>query len=315
MSATLTSTGTIAGSFCRPSRGPTSTSRTRAGSFAASPWRVSGIGSVAALTIDDARHRQSLLQPPDLGRDLRDRNVDQRDRRHVRRQRDPRMLPERMRRAAAAPRGTRRAWREARWPSSSAASEVGVDDDVAARDVDEMRAAAAAGAAARDRAGRAWRASTAAGRRAPAIAREIAAAPRRRRRCAPPRPPCARGSIRRAESRSARAPRRRDCPSTPRPSNPTPNACLSRYGRCAPQALALLRGVDALLAIRGQHGERHVVDHLLRHPRVLDPDHRHARGQRRHPHQGVDAGAEIEDGLDRAGPRRTARAAASTPRA
>ena len=86
-----------------------------------------------------ARHRMPPLQPPDLGGDLRDGVVDQRQRRDVGRQRDMRMMPERM------PAGQRLLAEDVERRAGEMAvvergDEVGVDDEVAARDVDEVRA-------------------------------------------------------------------------------------------------------------------------------------------------------------------------------
>src|SRR5215468_4855867 len=87
ISAILVSVGTVAFSFCRPSRGPTSTRRTWRGSFAGVPWdRV--IASVAAIPVDDAGDRLTILNPADLRRDLGDRFPHQRHGRDVRRHRD-----------------------------------------------------------------------------------------------------------------------------------------------------------------------------------------------------------------------------------
>src|SRR5262245_2649242 len=74
ISATLTSVGTTPFSFCRPSRGPTSTMRTRAGSAM----------SVSLRTVDDAADRLAALERAHLRDDLRDRVRDARDGRHVR---------------------------------------------------------------------------------------------------------------------------------------------------------------------------------------------------------------------------------------
>src|SRR5204863_8719519 len=79
---TLTSVGTTAFSFCKPSRGATSTMRTRCGSLVIAS-SVDRIGSEIPLGVDDAGDRQSGLEPGYLGGDLRDRLFDQRDRRHM----------------------------------------------------------------------------------------------------------------------------------------------------------------------------------------------------------------------------------------
>ena len=96
ISATFASVGTIAFSFCKPSRGPTSTSRTALGSVAFRVMTLRDAVSVASSAIDDAGHRLPSLEPPDLPGDLRDRIFDHGHRRRVRRQRDLRMMPERM---------------------------------------------------------------------------------------------------------------------------------------------------------------------------------------------------------------------------
>src|SRR5438552_18676652 len=52
--------------------------------------------SISVLATDDSGDRPPRLETADLGRDLRDRFLDERDRRHVWRQRDSRMMPETM---------------------------------------------------------------------------------------------------------------------------------------------------------------------------------------------------------------------------
>src|SRR3954469_22172956 len=84
----LTSAGTWPFSFCRPSRGPTSTSLTREGSF------------MASVSLGAVNHAGNGLSPPqraDLAGDLGDALLAQRARRGVRRERDLRVVPERVR--------------------------------------------------------------------------------------------------------------------------------------------------------------------------------------------------------------------------
>src|SRR4030095_10469980 len=94
--ATFSSVGTIAFSFCRPSRGPTSTRRTMEGSLTLRVIRLAIRESITSGAVADTRHRLSALEASDLGDDLCDRVLDHRDRGRVRRQRDPRMMPEGM---------------------------------------------------------------------------------------------------------------------------------------------------------------------------------------------------------------------------
>src|SRR5208282_5909287 len=74
MRPTLTGVGTIAGSFCKPSRGPTSTMRTRRGRFMRGllrgRHRASGRSSVSVVAGDHAGDGKPGLEPPDLGGDL-----------------------------------------------------------------------------------------------------------------------------------------------------------------------------------------------------------------------------------------------------
>src|SRR5215467_5195728 len=93
ISAILVSVGTVAFSFCSPSRGPTSTNRTRRGSFVV--VATNGvISSVTVIPVDHAADGLAMLDSPDLGGHLRDRFRDQRHGGDVRRDRDSRMMPE-----------------------------------------------------------------------------------------------------------------------------------------------------------------------------------------------------------------------------
>ena len=98
----LTSAGTGSFSFCRPSRGPTSTSLTLSGSF---------MGSVSSLRVNHTGDGLSPLQGADLPGDLRDALLAQGARRGVGRDCDLGVAPERMPARAAARCGTRPARR------------------------------------------------------------------------------------------------------------------------------------------------------------------------------------------------------------
>src|SRR5215831_7938925 len=127
---TLTSVGTVPFSFCRPSRGPTSTMRTRRGSFIER--------SIAMLAIDHAGDRQSGFNTPYLGGDLLHGIFDQRDGRDVRRDDDAGMMPERvLRRQRLIPEHVERRTRE--MSGVEEREQVVVHHQRAARDVDEVR--------------------------------------------------------------------------------------------------------------------------------------------------------------------------------
>src|SRR4051812_6212052 len=83
----LISAGTGSFSFCKPSRGPTSTILTLEGSFMA---------SVSPTQVNHARYGFSPLQRADLVCNLRDGFVAQRARRRMRRDGDLRVRPERV---------------------------------------------------------------------------------------------------------------------------------------------------------------------------------------------------------------------------
>src|SRR6185369_7388647 len=139
INATFASVGTMPFSFCRPSRGPTSTNRTALGNVAFRVMQFRDAVSVPARTIDDAGHGFPQFELSDLSHDLSDRIVDHGHRRRVRRQRDLRMMPEWVIRgqrldAKNVERGAgEMAFVEQR-------DEILVHDNVPASDVHEMRA-------------------------------------------------------------------------------------------------------------------------------------------------------------------------------
>src|SRR5437879_5823258 len=89
-SSILTSTGMVSFSFCRPSRGPTSTIFTLFGNVA--------FISISSVAVHQTGYLFAALQCADLVGNLPDTLVAQGQRRDMRRQRDARLLPERMRR-------------------------------------------------------------------------------------------------------------------------------------------------------------------------------------------------------------------------
>ena len=235
---------------------------------------------------------------PDLGGDLGHRFVDARDRRDVRRDRDPRMMPERVRgrQRLLAEHVERRAWPDGR---CRARDQVAPRRSASPRPT--LTTCAPRGSSA-ERPGRASpRVSGVDGSSAISIAarqgdrREAVGSGERRdavealRRAA---------TSRRAESRGRAATSRRAPPSVPSPSTPTPNACLSPPFARRPARGALLVHVEIDLAEVAQHREHRVLDHLLGHSRVLEPDERNAGRKVGTASNAFDAGAEIEDRPD-----------------
>src|SRR5471032_3477284 len=87
-SSIFTSAGTLSFSFCRPSRGPTSTILTCFGKLV--------FISISPVAVDHAVDHFARLDLADFFADLLHAFAPQRQRRDVRRDRDARLLPERM---------------------------------------------------------------------------------------------------------------------------------------------------------------------------------------------------------------------------
>ncbi len=226
-------------------------------------------GSVASNAIDDAGHLVASLEAPDLRGNLRDRRVDHRHGRRVRRQRDTRMMPERMtgRQRLGAKDVERGAGKVA---FVQQCNEVFVHDDVAPRHVDDVSAT---------RQARQSRAVE----KVPGIGcgRQQADEHARRRKKAIELAPAGEGSdarnllastrsTRRAESRTARASRRRPAPARRNPGS-------RRRTRTSRDALAAASGLRAAAArTRSPHGMRRARRESRTPPSVRP--FRHPRG-------------------------------------